>query len=78
METRELIDVNEAQRLTGLEKATLYKLAREGRLRSFKVLGRALRFDRADLLTLVQEQPALIRVGIATIATLPTVKTKEA
>jgi excisionase family DNA binding protein len=58
MKSRELVDVNEAERLTGLKQQTLYKLARQGRLRSFKVLGRALRFERADVLALVQERPA--------------------
>jgi excisionase family DNA binding protein len=55
MESRDLVDVAEASRLTGLAKATLYKLAHEGGVRSFKVLNRALRFDRRDLLALVQE-----------------------
>ena len=59
MDTRDLININEATRLTGLDKATLYRLAREGRLRSFRVLGRALRFDRRDLLGLVEERPAV-------------------
>ena len=58
MAERDLVDVGEGERLTGLEKQTLYKLAREGRLRSFKVLGRTLRFDRADLLALAREKPA--------------------
>ena len=58
MEQRDLVDVTEATRLTGLDKATLYRLAREGRLRSFRVLGRALRFERRDLLELVEERPA--------------------
>ena len=57
MVSRDLVDVAEASRLTGLAKATLYKLVHEGRLRSFRVLNRALRFDRADLLALVQEKP---------------------
>jgi len=57
MEARNLVDVNEATRLTGLDKATIYRLARQGRLRSFSVLNRALRFDREDLLALVQEKP---------------------
>ena len=30
MEDRDLVDVNDAARLTGLDKATLYKLARQG------------------------------------------------
>jgi excisionase family DNA binding protein len=51
----DLIDINEASRLTGLDKATLYKLARQGRVRSYKVLA-ALRFERADVLALVQER----------------------
>lgn len=53
-----LIDITEAARLTGLAKSTIYKLARERTLRSFKVLGTALRFDRADVVNLVQERPA--------------------
>ena len=53
---RHLVDIGAAERLTGLAKATLYKLARQGRLRSFRVLGRALRFERADLLALVEER----------------------
>jgi hypothetical protein len=55
MDSRDLVDANEAQRITGLEKNTLYKLSRSGQLRSFKVLS-ALRFDRADLLALVVER----------------------
>ncbi len=63
--SRELLDVNEAARLTGLDKGTLYKLARQGRVRSFKVLGRSLRFDRVDLLRLVEERqiPTLTTKG---------------
>ena len=57
MTLRELVDVNEAERLTGLKQHTIYKLAREGRLRSFKVLNRTLRFDRTDLVALVSEKP---------------------
>ena len=58
MDTQDLVDVNEGSRLTGLDKATLYRLARQGHIRSFKVLGTALRFDRSDLLKLVEERPA--------------------
>ena len=58
MDTQDLVNVNEGSRLTGLDKATLYRLARQGRIRSFKVLGTALRFDRTDLLKLVEERPA--------------------
>ena len=52
---RDLIDVRDAERVTGLDRATIYRLARQGKLRSFRVLGRSLRFDRADLLTLVKD-----------------------
>ena len=58
MQDHDLVDVGDASRLTGLDKTTLYRLAREGRIRSFKVLGTALRFERADLLELVEERPA--------------------
>ena len=57
MPDRALIDVTEASRLIGLAPSTLYKLAYQRRLRSFKVLG-ALRFDPADLLALVTEREA--------------------
>ena len=57
MDTQDLVDVNEGSRVTGLDKATLYRLARQGRIRSFKVLGTAVRFDRTDLLKLVEERP---------------------
>jgi excisionase family DNA binding protein len=55
----DLVNVNEAARLTGLDKSTLYKLARQGRVRSFKVLGSALRFDRTHLQALVAERQSL-------------------
>ena len=51
---RDLADVRDAERITGLTLPTLYRLAREGRLRSFRVLGRSLRFDRSDLRSLVK------------------------
>jgi excisionase family DNA binding protein len=50
---RHLITAAEATRLCGLTKATLYRLAREGRLRSFQVLS-AVRFDCRDILELAQ------------------------
>lgn len=56
MSQRDLVDASEGERLTGLEKQTLYKLAREGLLRSFRVLGRSLRFNRVDLLALVTDR----------------------
>jgi excisionase family DNA binding protein len=52
---QDLVGVSEGERLTGLSRATLYKLARQGRIRSFKVLT-ALRFRRADLMALVCER----------------------
>ena len=55
MTKRELVSVAEAARLIGLAPATLYKMAYQRRVRSFKVLG-ALRFDRGDLLALVTER----------------------
>ena len=57
MEDHDLVDVTEASRLTGLDKTTLYRLAREHRVRSFKALGTAVRFDRTDVLKLVEERP---------------------
>ena len=54
---RDLIDVRDAERVTGLDRATIYRLARQGKLRSFRVLGRSLRFDRADLRLLVKATP---------------------
>ena len=58
MHDHDLVDVAEASRLTGLDKTTLYRLARERRVRSFKVLGTAVRFERTDLLNLVEVRPA--------------------
>lgn len=52
----DLIAINDAARITGLDKGTLYRLARRGRLRVFKVLGRAIRFERADVLGLLKER----------------------
>jgi excisionase family DNA binding protein len=60
MRTLQLVDVHEASEITGLSPLTLYKLARQRRMRTFKVLG-ALRFDRADLLKLLVERPAVDR-----------------
>ena len=55
MTDRELVDIAEAARITGLARSTLYKLVRQGRLRSFKVLN-ARRFAKADVMSLVVEQ----------------------
>ena len=56
MADRELIDIREAERLTGLKRNTLYKMAHAGRLRSFRVLGRSVRFDLDDVLALVRAE----------------------
>ena len=63
MEPTELVDVNEAARISGLDKTTIYKFVNPGRLRSFKVLGTALRFDRRDVMALVQEIPSRNQKG---------------
>jgi excisionase family DNA binding protein len=64
MSQDQLVDVNEASRLTGLNPQTIYRLARKGRIRSFTVLRRAVRFDRNDLQLLVARRPeALGRVA---------------
>ncbi len=54
-EDLDLVDATEGTRITGLDKSTIYKLARTRRVRSFKVLN-ALRFDRRDLMALVKER----------------------
>jgi len=54
MQPQELVDIHEAARMTGLNPQTLYRLARLGRIRKFRVLRRAVRFDRGDLLDLVR------------------------
>ena len=57
MEDHTLIDANEASRISGLAKATIYKLVHQGRLRGFRVLNRTLRFDPVDIMGLVRELP---------------------
>ena len=58
MQPTDLVDINEAARVTGLHPQTLYRLARQRRIRSFTVLKRALRFQRIDLERLLTETPA--------------------
>jgi excisionase family DNA binding protein len=58
MRERDLVDIAEAARLTGLARSTIYKLVQQRRPRSFKVL-HARRFERADLLALVTEEADL-------------------
>jgi excisionase family DNA binding protein len=53
----DLVDINEASRVTGLTPQTIYRLARQKRIRSFKVLRKRVRFDRGDLAELVEEHP---------------------
>jgi excisionase family DNA binding protein len=50
-----LVGAREAARLTGLHTATLYRWARERRLRRFRVFGCAVQqFARAELAALIQ------------------------
>ena len=63
MEHQRLIDANEASRLCGLSKATIYKLVHQGRLRSFRVLNRTLRFHPDDIAALVRELPVDATAG---------------
>lgn len=60
MQQSDLIDINEAARITGLNPQTIYRLARERRIRSFRVLRRRVRFERGDLAALVEEKPCRI------------------
>jgi excisionase family DNA binding protein len=59
----ERVDVHEAVRLTGLHQQTVYRLGRQGRIRSYRVLGRSVRFDRSDLLDLVKPRPTQQKPG---------------
>ena len=59
----ERVDIHEAVRVTGLHEQTLYRLARQGRIRSYRVLGRSVRFDRADLMDLVTPRPRSEKPG---------------
>jgi hypothetical protein len=52
-----LVDINEAVRITGLARATLYRLSRQRKIRTFKALS-ALRFEVHDLEALVSERAA--------------------
>ncbi len=56
-EIKRLIDANEASTMTGLQPGTIRKLASQGKIRSYKVLG-ALRFRQEDLQQLITERPA--------------------
>ena len=58
MNTLDLVDIHEGKRITGLETQTLYRLARQGRVRVFRVLKRAVRFHRPDLEALVRQREA--------------------
>ncbi len=55
-----LLKADEAAQLVGLHPATIRRLAWQGRIRSYKVLG-ALRFRRQDVEELIVERPALRR-----------------
>jgi excisionase family DNA binding protein len=54
----DLVDVNEASRLTGLNQQTIYRLARQGRIRRFRLLRRTVRFSRTELMSLVAHADA--------------------
>jgi len=56
------LTADEGYLITGLRPATLRKMAWEGRIRSFKIMG-AVRFKRADLEALIVERPAKDPVG---------------
>ena len=60
--TEKLLSADEASELTGLNPATIRKMAWQRRIRSFKVLG-ALRFKRSDLEELIVERPAERETG---------------
>lgn len=56
-----LLTVEEAASTLSVKRSTLYQWAREGRLPSVKLLGRALRFRESDLQKLIKQsvKPAL-------------------
>lgn len=56
MHSPDLVDVNEGTRVTGLKPQTIYRLARQGKIRKFRVLRRSVRFDRRELLALIAER----------------------
>ena len=60
------LTAKEGYLITGLRPATLRKMAWEGRIRSFKVMG-AVRFKRADLEALITERPAKDQVGASAV-----------
>ena len=49
---RDLIDAATAEKLSGLKRQTLYKLAAAGKLASYRVLNRSVRFAKEDVLAL--------------------------
>ena len=60
--TEKLLSAIDAAELVGLQPTTLRKMAWQGKIRSFKVLG-ALRFKRSDLEALIVERPAVGQKG---------------
>ena len=68
---RRLIDANEASRVCGLSKATIYKLVQQGRLSAFKVLTRTLRFDTDDIRALLRRKPSTVPCEPAIADALP-------
>ena len=59
-----LLSAVDGAELVGLQPTTLRKMASQGKIRSFKVLG-ALRFRRSDLAKLVVERQVKDPVGNA-------------
>jgi hypothetical protein len=55
--TRKLMDVAEAPRFVSLDRSTLYRLAREERVRSLCILN-PVRIERGDLLSMIEEKRA--------------------
>jgi len=64
---RKLVSAEEAGEIVGLSPSTLRKLAWQGKIRNFKVLG-ALRFDQRDIESLIIERPAKDRVTACAVA----------
>lgn len=58
------LTAKEGYLITGLRPATLRKMAWEGRIRSFKIMG-AVRFKRADLEALITERPVKDPVDVS-------------
>lgn len=58
------LTADEGALIVGLRPATLRKMAWEGRIRSFKIMG-AVRFKRVDLEALITERPVKEKMGVS-------------